>query len=144
MDFHEQILDVIHLGTSLAWLIGLVWLVWLIGLIGLVAAGLLLGLGLVLAGHAHVEGGDHLGPGGGARGAEEGDLAGLQVEAGEVSQLLQHLSRLGLATTWLVRLGGLVATSTIATTATTATTATSTIATVATRLVRLVRLKMKN
>ena len=63
-----------------------------------------LGLCLVAAhGHAGVEGGHHLIPDSGARAAEVGHLVGLQVEPGEVLDVLQHLSWLpGLA-----RLAGL-------------------------------------
>ena len=63
-----------------------------------------LGLGLVAAhGHAGVEGGHHLVPDSGARAAEVGHLVGLQVEPGEVLDVLQHLP--GLA--WLTRLARL-------------------------------------
>merc|ERR550532_2040515 len=128
VNFHEQILKVSHLWTSLGWLVWListtsaististtrfVWLVWLVGLIrfvGLVGfVGLLPGLGLIaLAGHAYIEGSHYLVPDSGACGAEVGHLAGLQIEAGEVGELLQHLSRLAAAATWLVRLIGFV------------------------------------
>ena len=64
-----------------------------------------LGLCFVAAhGHAGVEGGHHLVPDSGARAAEVGHLVGLQVEPGEVLDVLQHLP--GLA--WLARLAGLV------------------------------------
>ena len=63
-----------------------------------------LGLCLVAAhGHAGVEGGHHLVPDSGARAAEVGHLVGLQVEPGEVLDVLQHLP--GLA--GLTRLAGL-------------------------------------
>ena len=64
-----------------------------------------LGLCLVAAhGHAGVEGGHHLVPDSGAGAAEVGHLVGLQVEPGEVLDVLQHLP--GLAR--LTRLAGLV------------------------------------
>ena len=67
-----------------------------------------LGLGLVAAhGHAGVEGGHHLVPDGSAGAAEVGHLVGLQVEPGEVLDVLQHLP--GLARlAGLTRLAGLV------------------------------------
>ena len=74
-----------------------------------------LGLCLVAAhGHAGVEGGHHLVPDSGAGAAEVGHLVGLQVEPGEVLDVLQHLSWLpGLARlarfVWFVGLIWLVA-----------------------------------
>ena len=122
MHLHEQSLEVFHFGASLWRLIGLVRFVRLVGLVWFV--GLLPGLCLVLAGHADIECGDHLSPDVCAGGAEEGHVAGLEVEAGEVSELLQHLTWLRLAAAWrLIGLAWLV--STITTTA---------------RLIRLVRL----
>ena len=103
MNFHEHFLEVFNFGTSLG---RLVRLIWLIGFVGLVR--LLPGLCLV-HGHADVESCDHLGPDVCAGGAEEGHVAGLEVEAGEVCQLLQHLTGLGLVRlAWLVGLTGLV------------------------------------
>merc|ERR550532_3537759 len=162
VNFHEQILKVSHLWTSLGWLVWListtpaistististtrfvwlVWLVWLIRFVGLVGlVGLLPGLGLIAhgAGHAHIEGSHYLVPDSGARGAEVGHLAGLQIEAGEVGEFLQHLSRLAAAATWLVRLIGFVGfvrlVSTSISTISTTTSGTSTITTITTSI----------
>merc|ERR1719336_1877343 len=77
-------------------LVGFVWLVWLLPHLGLCL--------VATHGHAGVEGGHHLVPDSGARAAEVGHLVGLQVEPGEVLDVLQHLP--GLA--WLTRLARLV------------------------------------
>ena len=67
-----------------------------------------LGLCLVAAhGHAGVEGGHHLVPDSGAGAAEVGHLVGLQVEPGEVLDVLQHLPGLARLAR-LTRLAGLV------------------------------------
>merc|ERR1712241_443261 len=116
MSLEEPFLHLLNSGTSLVStistggsivgfvrfvrLVGFVWLVWLLPH---------LGLGLVAAhGHAGVEGGHHLVPDSGARAAEVGHLVGLQVEPGEVLDVLQHLSWLP----GLTRLAGLVAAAT--------------------------------
>ena len=103
MYFHEHFLEVFNFGTSLGRLVRLIWLIRLVGLVRLLP-----GLCLVL-GHADLEGCDHLGPDVCAGGAEEGHVAGLEIEAGEVCQLLQHLTGLGLVRlVGLARLIGLV------------------------------------
>ena len=106
MYFHEHFLEVFNFGTSLGRLVRLIWLIRLVGLVRLLP-----GLCLVL-GHADLEGCDHLGPDVCAGGAEEGHVAGLEVEAGEVCQLLQHLTGFGLVRlvglAWLIGLVGFV------------------------------------
>ena len=103
MYFHEHFLEVFNFGTSLGRLVRLIWLVGFVRLLP--------GLCLVL-GHADLEGCDHLCPDVCAGGAEESHVAGLEVEAGEVCQLLQHLTGFGLVRlvglAWLIRLVGFV------------------------------------
>merc|ERR1712045_34590 len=109
MSLEEPFLHLLNSGTSLVStistggsIVGLVGFVWLVRLLPH------LGLGLVAAhGHAGVEGGHHLVPDSGAGAAEVGHLVGLQVEPGEVLDVLQHLPGLTRLTR-LTRLARLV------------------------------------